>query len=276
MDVSNLGTCTQHPKHDADPRVQGNFGHQRGKHRGDRIGGSCIRAGQPTVKRKEGHLDSQPDEHECRPANHGLGGHQLRFVSQLLGQIGHVQRTRGRVEKNDAEQVERRAQRSQNQVAKRGHQRLAAGHTNQAVSRQRGQLQKHEHVENVAGQYDAGQTRNQKQDQRVIENNATAKFLGRDAAAVNQTDRGQDTERDQHHACQFVIDPLDSQRGRGQARANWPTAKSVSRRSVVQHRTKIDHRRRTHRYHRQQRHRPAPGAMLQAGDRHTDRRQERD
>ena len=161
------GLAAKHQRPQPQDGVHAHLGHD-GKQRAHRRGGSAVGRHQPEVERPHGGLDEKGGGQDGggRVQQAAVAGLHLRHA---LRQVGHVERAGQAVEHRHANQEQRRRRQVDgNEVQPGLHPRLARAVQQQAVGGGQHDLEKHEQVEQVAGQKGPGQPHQLKLEQRVV------------------------------------------------------------------------------------------------------------
>ena len=212
---------------DADERVDRHLGRRRRQERGNHRGRVGVRVGQPHVQGKEGELEAQSDGQEGQRHEDGAG---VRHRRQAGGEVGHVQGPGHHVHHAHPDDVEGGADGSHDQVVVGGGQGAAVlAHADQHVGRERGDLEKHEQVEGVAGDGDAQQSGQAQQIDGVEKVVLLGRYLGLDAGpGVRQNQRADGAHQHQHESIDGVDPVLD-------APGRQPAAHGVAHHPLLEH-----------------------------------------
>ena len=117
------------------------------------------------MQREQRHLDAEADD-EAGHSNREQRRVQMRH--NACSEVCHVQRTGHGIQIADAQQIERSANRADQQVTEGCQHGFSAAQGNQAIAGQRHNLQIYIEVENVARDNHARQTNCQQAEQRII------------------------------------------------------------------------------------------------------------
>ena len=166
--------------------------------------------GQPRMERDQRRLQTESRDKQAQGKTHA-GIHAT--LLNRAGDVGHIQGTSVAVDQGNPEEDERRADTAQNHVLERRLKLLVlATKTDERVRRNRGNLEKHVEIEDVAGENDAVHARDHEQEQAQVLR--LGGVLLHVACAEEHGGRANGCNRQQQQRTETVEDHVDPERNR--------------------------------------------------------------